>query len=34
MKVVGLTGAITTDSFSLMGFSKAYKKINEACNKN
>ena len=36
MKVVGTTsrGTITTDSFSLLGFSKAYKKINEACNKN
>ena len=36
MKVVGTSsrGTITTDTFSLMGFSKAYKKINEACNKN
>ena len=36
MKVVGTSsrGTITTDSFSLLGFSKAYKKINEACNKN
>ena len=36
MKVVGTSsrGTITTDTFSLLGFSKAYKKINEACNKN
>lgn len=36
MKVVGTSsrGTITTDTFSLMGFSKAYKKINEACKKN
>ena len=36
MKVVGTSsrGTITTDTFSLMGFSKAYQKINEACNKN
>ena len=36
MKVVGTSsrGTMTTDTFSLMGFSKAYKKINEACNKN
>ena len=36
MKVVGTSsrGTITTDTFSLMGFSKAYKRINEACNKN
>ena len=36
MKVVGTSsrGTITTDTFSLLGFSKAYKKISEACNKN
>ena len=36
MKIVGTSsrGTMTTDTFSLMGFSKAYKKINEACNKN
>ena len=36
MKVVGTSsrGTMTTDTFSLLGFSKAYKKINEACNKN
>jgi hypothetical protein len=35
MKVVGTSsrGTITTDSYSLIGFSKAYQKINEACNK-
>ena len=36
MKVVGTSsrGTITNDTFSLVGFSKAYKKINEACKKN
>ena len=36
MRVIGTSsrGTITTDTFSLMGFSKAYQKINEACNKN
>ena len=36
MNVVGTSsrGTITTATFSLIGFSKAYKKINEACNKN
>ena len=36
MKVVGTSsrGTMTSDTFSLLGFSKAYKKINEACNKN
>ncbi len=35
MKVVGTStrGTITTDSYSLLGFSKAYQKINEACQK-
>ena len=35
MQVVGTSsrGTITTDMFSLMGFSKAYQKINEACKK-
>ena len=35
MKVVGTStrGTITTDTYSLVGFSKAYKKINEACQK-
>jgi len=35
MKVVGTSsrGTITNDTYSLVGFSKAYKKINEACNK-
>tara|TARA_B100000900_G_C20515966_1_gene690071 strand:- start:688 stop:1212 length:525 start_codon:yes stop_codon:yes gene_type:complete len=35
MKVVGTStrGTITTDTYSLMGFSKAYQKINEACQK-
>ena len=35
MKVVGTSsrGTITTDTYSLMGFSKAYQSINEACNK-
>ena len=35
MKVVGTSsrGTITSDTFSLMGFSKAYQKINEACKK-
>ena len=26
-------GTITTDTYSLLGFTKAYKKINEACQK-
>ncbi len=35
MKVIGTStrGTITTDTYSLMGFSKAYQKINEACQK-
>ena len=35
MKVVGTSsrGTITTDSYSLQGFTKAYQKINEACQK-
>ena len=35
MKVVGTSsrGTITSDTFSLMGFSKAYQKISEACKK-
>lgn len=35
MKVVGTSsrGTITTDTYSLLGFSKAYQKINEACRK-
>ena len=35
MKVVGTSsrGTITTDTYSLMGFSKAYQSINEACKK-
>ena len=35
MKVVGTStrGTITTDTYSLIGFSKAYQKINEACQK-
>ncbi len=35
MKVIGTSsrGTITNDTYSLVGFSKAYKKINEACNK-
>ncbi len=35
MKVLGTSsrGTITTDVFSLIGFSKAYKKINEECKK-
>ena len=35
MKVVGTStrGTITTDTYSLMGFSKAYQQINEACQK-
>ena len=35
MKVVGTSsrGTITSDTYSLVGFSKAYKKINEACKK-
>ena len=35
MKVVGTStrGTITTDIYSLIGFSKAYQKINEACKK-
>ena len=35
MKVVGTSsrGTITTDTYSLVGFSKAYQKINEACKK-
>ena len=35
MKVVGTSsrGTITSDMYSLVGFSKAYKKINEACKK-
>jgi hypothetical protein len=36
MKIVGTSsrGTITTDTFSLIGFSKAFQKINEACQKN
>ena len=35
MKVVGTSsrGTITNDTYSLVGFSKAYQKINEACQK-
>ena len=35
MKVVGTSsrGTITNDIYSLVGFSKAYQKINEACKK-
>ena len=35
MKVVGTStrGTITTDTYSLLGFSKAYQRINEACQK-
>jgi hypothetical protein len=35
MKVVGTSsrGTITNDTYSLVGFSKAYQKINEACKK-
>tara|TARA_S200000501_G_C20565889_1_gene630822 strand:+ start:120 stop:644 length:525 start_codon:yes stop_codon:yes gene_type:complete len=35
MKIVGTSsrGTITTDTYSLLGFSKAYQKINEECNK-
>ncbi len=35
MKVVGTSarGTITTDKYSLLGFSKAYQKINQACQK-
>ena len=35
MKVIGTSsrGTITTDMFSLRGFSKAFEKINEACKK-
>ena len=35
MKVVGTSsrGTITSDTYSLVGFSKAYQKINEACKK-
>ena len=35
MKVIGTSsrGTITTDMFSLRGFSKAFQKINEACKK-
>ena len=35
MKVVGTSsrGTVTNDTYSLVGFSKAYQKINEACNK-
>ena len=35
MKIVGTSsrGTITTDIFSLIGFSKAYQKINESCKK-
>ena len=35
MKIVGTSsrGTITTDTYSLLGFSKAYQKINEACQK-
>ncbi len=35
MKVIGTStrGTITTDTYSLVGFSKAYQKINEACQK-
>ena len=35
MKVVGTSsrGTITTDTYSLLGFSKIYQKINEACKK-
>ena len=35
MKVIGTStrGTITKDTYSLLGFSKAYQKINEACKK-
>jgi hypothetical protein len=35
MKVVGTStrGTITTDTYSLLGFSKAYQRINDACQK-
>ena len=35
MKVVSTSsrGTITNDTYSLVGFSKAYQKINEACKK-
>ena len=35
MKVIGTSsrGTITNDTYSLVGFSKAYQKINEACKK-
>ncbi len=35
MKVIGTSsrGTITNDTYSLLGFSKAYQKINEACQK-
>tara|TARA_Y100000813_G_C23976029_1_gene264161 strand:- start:3 stop:518 length:516 start_codon:yes stop_codon:yes gene_type:complete len=35
MRVIGTStrGTITTDTYSLVGFSKAYQKINEACQK-
>ena len=35
MKVVGTSsrGTITTDTYSLLGFSKAYQRINKECNK-
>ncbi len=35
MRIVGTSarGTITTDTYSLMGFSKAYQKINEVCKK-
>ena len=35
MKVVGTSsrGTITTDTYSLLGFSKAYQRINQECNK-
>ena len=35
MRVKGTSsrGTITSDTYSLLGFSKAYQKINEACKK-
>ena len=35
MQIVGTSsrGTITSDTYSLLGFSKAYQKINEECNK-
>ena len=35
LSVIGTSsrGTITTDTYSLLGFTKAYQKINEACQK-